>query len=76
LNLIEKGNPVVSLGANFNVMSVPGLQSVGEFFMLDRVSMDRIPAEVKSVPGDWRKYANSIGIPETEQERMGPAFRF
>ncbi len=25
---------------------------------------------------DWRKYANSIGISRTEQERMTPAFRF
>ena len=51
-------------------------RSVGEFFMLDLPSMDKIINEVKFVVSDWRKYANSIGITRNEQDRMAPAFRF
>jgi hypothetical protein len=44
--------------------------------MSDMPSMDKTISEVKFVVSDWRKYANSIGIQKTEQERMTPAFRF
>jgi len=44
--------------------------------MLNTDMMSKILTEVKSVVKEWRKYANSIGIPKTEQDRMTPAFRF
>jgi serine/threonine-protein kinase HipA len=52
------------------------VRSVGEFFMLDRPSMDKILTEVTSVVRDWRKYATAIGIPKPEQDRMAAAFMF
>jgi serine/threonine-protein kinase HipA len=59
-----------------NALDFDLARSVGEFFMLDLPSMDKIISEVGYVVSDWRKYANSIGIPKTEQEMMSPAFRF
>jgi hypothetical protein len=43
---------------------------------LDKSSIDKIITEVKTVISDWRKYANAIGIPKSEQERMTPAFNY
>jgi hypothetical protein len=73
---IDKQGLALNIDTDNNALDYELARSVGEFFMLDIPSMDKIVTEVKSVVSDWRKYANSIGIPKTDQERMTPAFRF
>ncbi len=73
---IDKQGFSLNLDTDNNDLDFDLARSVGEFFMLDRSAMDKILAQVKSVVGDWRKYANSIAITKAEQERMAPAFRF
>jgi serine/threonine-protein kinase HipA len=73
---IDKQGLALNIDTDNNILDFDLARSVGEFFMLDIPSMDKILAEVKFVVSDWRKYANSIGIPRNEQEMMAPAFRF
>ena len=73
---IDKHGLALNIDTDNNSLDFDLAKSVGEFFMLDRDTMDKILAVVRSVVSDWRKYANSIGIPKTDQEMMSPAFRF
>ena len=73
---IDKHGLALNIDTDNNALDFDLARSVGEFFMLDRTAMDKILNEVRFVVSDWRKYANSIGIPKTEQDRMAPAFRF
>jgi serine/threonine-protein kinase HipA len=71
---VERLGLSLNIDMDNNSLDIDLAKSVGEFFMLDLVSMNRIISEVKSVVSDWRKYATSIGIPKSEQERMEVAF--
>ena len=73
---IDKQGLALNIDTDNNVLDFDLAKSVGEFFMSDISTMDKIIAEVRSVVSDWRKYANSIGISKKEQEMMSPAFRF
>ena len=73
---IDKPGLSLNIDTDNNELDYELAKSVGEFFMLDRDTMDKILTAVRYVVSDWRKYANSIGIPKTEQEIMSPAFRF
>ena len=73
---IDKHGLALNIDTDNNSMDFDLVRSVGEFFMLDRPSMDKILTEVTSVVRDWRKYATAIGIPKPEQDRMAPAFMF
>jgi serine/threonine-protein kinase HipA len=73
---IDKQGLALNIDTDNNALDFDLARSVGEFFMLDKAIMDKILAVVKSVVSDWRKYANSVGISKTEQDRMDPAFRF
>jgi serine/threonine-protein kinase HipA len=73
---VDKQGLALNIDMDNNTLDFDLARSVGTFFMLDMPSMDKIISEVRFVISDWRKYANSIGIPKTEQERMTPAFRF
>ena len=73
---IEKQGLALNIDSDNNALDFDLARSVAELFMLDISSMDKILFDVKFVVSDWRKYAHSIGIPKTEQERMSPAFRF
>jgi serine/threonine-protein kinase HipA len=73
---IDKQGLALNIDTDNNALDFDLARSVGEFFMLDTSSMDKILLEVKSVVSDWKTYAHSIGIPKTEQDRMAPAFRF
>lgn len=73
---IDKQGLSLNIDMDSNALDFDLARSVGEFFMLDLPSMDKIISEVGYVVSDWRKYANSTGIPKTEQEMMSPAFRF
>ena len=73
---IDKQGLALNIDTDNNALDFELARSVGEFFMLDTLSMDKIITEVKSVAGDWRMFAKSIGISKVEQDRMTPAFRF
>jgi len=73
---IDKLGLALNIDTDNNSLDYNLARSVGEFFMLDRPSMDKILIEVTSVVRDWRKYATAIGIPKPEQDRMAPAFLF
>ena len=73
---VDKHGLALNIDTDNNALDFDLARSVGEFFMLDRAAMDKIHYEVKFVVSDWKKYANSIGISKTEQDRMAPAFRF
>lgn len=72
---IDKQDPVLYIDTDNNVLDFDLARSAVKFFMPDISSMCQIISEVKFVVNDWRKYANSIGIPKTEQEMMTPAFK-
>ncbi|MBN2863301.1 MAG: HipA domain-containing protein [Bacteroidales bacterium] len=72
---VDKQGLALNIDMDNNALDFDLARSTGEFFMLDKSSMDKIISEVKNVVRDWRKYANSIGIPKSEQERMAPAFK-
>ena len=73
---IDKHGLALNIDTDNNSLDFDLARSVGEFFMLDRPSMDKILTEVTSVVRAWRKYATAIGIPKQEQDRMAPAFSF
>jgi len=73
---VDKHGLALNIDTDNNALDFDLARSVGEFFMLDRAAMDKIHNEVRFVVSDWKKYANSIGISKTEQDRMAPAFRF
>ncbi len=73
---VDKQGLALNIDMDNNALDFDLAKSTGEFFMLDLTSMDKIISEVGSVVSNWRKYANAIGIPKSEQERMSPAFRF
>lgn len=73
---VDKHGLALNIDTDNNALDFDLARSVGEFFMLDRAAMDKIHYEVRFVVSDWKKYANSIGISKTEQDRMAPAFRF
>jgi serine/threonine-protein kinase HipA len=73
---IDRQGLALNIDTDNNALDFDLARSVGEFFMLNRAAMENILKEVRFVVSDWRKYANSIGIPKTEQDRMVSAFRF
>lgn len=72
---IDKQGLALNIDTDNNTLDFDLVRSVGEFFMLEIASMDKIIREVKSVVSDWRKHADSVGIPRAEQEMMSPAFK-
>ncbi|MFH0842527.1 MAG: type II toxin-antitoxin system HipA family toxin [Bacteroidota bacterium] len=73
---LDKQGLALNIDTDYNDLDFDLARSVGGFFMLDLSSMDEIVSEVKSVVRNWRKHADSIKIPKTEQDMMSPAFRF
>jgi serine/threonine-protein kinase HipA len=73
---IDKQGLALNIDTDNNALNFELAKSVGEFFMLDNEMMGKILKEVKSVVKEWRRYANSIGISKSEQDRMAAAFSF
>lgn len=73
---IDKQGLALNIDMDNNSLDFDLARSVGDLFMLDKPSMDRIIGEVKAVVSNWARCANAIGIPKTEQERMSPAFKY
>ena len=73
---IDKQGLALNIDVDNNALDFDLARSAGEFFMLDKCSMDKIITEVRIVVSDWKKQANAIGISKSEQERMTPAFNY
>jgi serine/threonine-protein kinase HipA len=73
---IDKQGLALNIDMDNNTLDFDLARSAGEFFMLDKSSMDKIIKDIKIIVSDWKKYANAIGIPKSEQERMTPAFNY
>lgn len=71
---IDKTGLALNIDTDSNALDFDLARSVGEYFMLDKVGMDRILSEVRSNVSGWKKVASFIGIPKTEQDRMSSAF--
>ena len=57
-----------------NSLSLDLALDVREFFRVAEDDARDIINRVVTAVRDWRHYANSLGIPREEQDRMSPAF--
>lgn len=72
----DKIGLALNIDTDSNAMDFDLAYDVGEYFMLNKNSMDQILSEVRSNVSRWTLVASSIGIPKTEQDRMASAFNF
>ncbi len=73
---IDKGGLALNINAIDNALDFELAKSVGEYFMLTHLQMEKTIKEVKSSVKNWRKIAAKIGISKSEQKLMETAFRF
>jgi serine/threonine-protein kinase HipA len=72
---IDKNGLALNIDANDNALDIGLARSVGPWFQLTEKEMDAIIFQIKNAVANWRQLANKIGIPRSEQELMGGAFR-
>jgi len=72
---VDKAGLALNVDTLDNSLDFDLAKSVGEFFQLHHKDMDTILNEVKAAVNSWKKQATKIGIPGSEQELMGAAFR-
>jgi len=58
-----------------NDLDIDLAKSVGEYFRLDTMAMNKIQEEVVTGVKQWEQLAKEIGISRSEQELMRAAFR-
>lgn len=73
---IKKHGLAINIDEDSNALDFNLAKSVGDFFGLDAIEMNKILKEVLDVVKDWRVEARRIKISAEEQNRMEPAFRF
>ncbi|MFL9484329.1 type II toxin-antitoxin system HipA family toxin [Chitinophagaceae bacterium LWZ2-11] len=73
---IDKDGLALNIDSSDNALSFDLAKSVGEFFQLNDLQMDKIISEVIAVTKNWKKIAAQIGISGAEQELMSKAFKF
>lgn len=73
---IDKDGLALNIDSSDNALSFDLAKSVGEFFQLNDLQMDKIISEVIGVTKNWKKIAAQIGISGAEQELMSKAFKF
>lgn len=71
----DKYGLALNIDMDNNALDFDLAKSVGDFFMLNTDKMEEILEQVKSVIKNWRSFANAIGIPRQEQDRMESAFQ-
>jgi serine/threonine-protein kinase HipA len=57
-----------------NALDLDLALSVAEYFRLDEKTAGKIIMKTKTAVSGWRKEAAAIGLPKSEQDRMGSAF--
>ena len=72
---IDKNGLALNVDMDNNALDFELAKSVGQFFQLNKVQMDKILNEIVMVTEDWRALASKLGISRADQETMSAAFR-
>lgn len=72
---IDKDGLALNIDMDDNALDFELAKSVGEFFRLSGSEMDGIIKEVLSVVGQWKAVAKQIGLSNSQQLLMAPAFK-
>ncbi|MEZ4890796.1 MAG: HipA domain-containing protein [Crocinitomicaceae bacterium] len=72
---IDKDGLALNIDMDNNALDFELAKSVGEYFRLTTLQMNKIIEEVKQSVKEWQNIAKSIGISRAEQELMSSAFR-
>lgn len=72
---IEKDGLALNINMDDNALDFELAKSVGEFFRLSGSEMDGIIKEVLSVVRQWKAVAKQIGLSNSHQLLMAPAFK-
>lgn len=73
---IEKDGLALNINIDNNALDFELAKSVGLYFRLNEVQMEKIIQEVLQITKNWKIIAKEIGISRSEQELMGNAFNF
>lgn len=71
----DKNGLALNIDMDNNALDLELAKSVGIYFRLDEVRMNQIIDHVRMSVSSWKRLANEIGIPRSEQNMMSPAFR-
>ena len=72
---VDKDGLALSIDLENNDLDLDLATSVGEYFRLSSVEMEKIISEVYSSVCKWKEIAVEIGISRSEQELMEGAFK-
>jgi serine/threonine-protein kinase HipA len=72
---IDKDGLALNIDTDNNALDYDLVKSVGAFFRLTEVQMEKILIEVKTVVSTWKNEAVAIGISKREQNIMSQAFK-
>ena len=72
--MIDKSGLALNIDMDNNALDFDLAKSVGEFFRLNELQMNRIIAEVLNSVSNWSEKADEIGILRKEQNVMSRAF--
>lgn len=73
---IDKEVLSLNIDTNNNSLDFDLAKSVGEYFQLNNLQMDKILKEIKFGIKNWKTEATKIGISHAEQEMMTGAFKY
>lgn len=72
---IDKEGLALNIDMDKNALDIDLAKSVGAYFRMEEIEMDRVIDQVRSVVSGWQKLAVEIGIPRGEQMVMTAAFK-
>jgi len=72
---IDKEGLALNIDMDKNALDIDLAKSVGAYFRIEEIEMDRVIDQVRSVVSGWQKLAVEIGIPRGEQMVMTAAFK-
>ena len=72
---IDKEGLALNIDMDKNSLDIDLAKSVGAYFRMEKIEMDSVIDQVRSVVSGWQKLAAEIGIPSGEQMVMTAAFK-
>ncbi len=72
---IDKEGLALNIDMDKNSLDIDLAKSVGAYFRMEKIEMDSVIDQVRSVVSGWQKLAAEIGIPRGEQMVMAAAFK-
>ena len=72
---IDKEGLALNIDMDKNSLDIDLAKSVGAYFRMEKIEMDSVIDQVRSVVSGWQKLAAEIGIPRGEQMVMTAAFK-